>query len=94
MKPKRTAKPTNNDDSADSSTTDKLLAVLVLEAIAKRSDQDKAVLLESAGLKNADIAKLLRTSAHTVRQHLYAARKAGPRKKASIGKSKTATKRK
>jgi DNA-directed RNA polymerase specialized sigma24 family protein len=94
MKPKKTARAAENDESPDSSTTDKLLALLVLEAIAKKSDQDKAVLLESAGLKNADIAALLRTSAHTVRQHLYAARKAGPRKKASTRKPKTGKKRK
>ena len=62
------------DRSNSSSRADKLLAVLVLEAISKKSDQEKAVLLNAVGFKNPEIATLLRTTPHTVSQHLSASR--------------------
>lgn len=68
------ARADQTDPPSSSSRTDRLLAILVLEAISKKSDQDKAVLLSSVGFRNPEVAALLRTNPHTVSQHLSAAR--------------------
>jgi DNA-binding CsgD family transcriptional regulator len=80
--------------TSGSSRTDRLLAILVLEAIGKKSDQEKAVLLSAAGFKNPEVADLLGTTTPTVNQHLYASRKAkaAPKKKPTK-KPSTATKK-
>ena len=69
------------DRSGGSSRTDRLLAILVLEAVGKKSDQQKAALLSTAGFANPEIASLLGTTPGTVKQHLYASRKAKGKRK-------------
>jgi len=78
---KQAAVADETGQAASSARSEKLLAILVLEAISKKSDQDKAVLLNSVGFRNPEIAALLGTSAHTVAQHISASRKAKPPKK-------------
>jgi DNA-binding CsgD family transcriptional regulator len=92
---KKASTPDKVEPSSGSSRTDRLLAILVLEAIGKKSDQEKAVLLSAAGFKNPEVAELLGTTTPTVNQHLYASRKAkgAPKKKPTKKRSTRAKKR-
>jgi DNA-binding CsgD family transcriptional regulator len=79
---KKMASSDKSDASGISSRSERLLAILVLEAISKNSDLEKAVLLSSVGFTNSEVANLLGTSAHTVGQHLYKSRsRKGSRKR-------------
>jgi len=91
---KKISAPDRAEPPSGSSRTDRLLAILVLETISKKSDQEKAVLLSAAGFKNPEVADLLGTTTPTVNQHLYASRKAkaAPKKKPPK-KRQTRTKR-
>lgn len=54
---------------------EKLLSVLVLQSMKDEPVAEKIQVLHSAGIGNADIAALLRTTPHAVSQALYQARK-------------------
>lgn len=59
---------------------EKLLSVLVLQSLTDASTADKILVLHGAGISNAEIALLVRTTPHAVAQALYQARKPAKRK--------------
>jgi len=54
------------------STTDRLLALLLVHDMHDASQKDKIVMLGRAGIPNGDIAELLGTTAAVVSQSIYA----------------------
>ena len=69
--------------------TEALLALLVLHNMAEASQIDKTLALSRAGFTNAETATLLGTTAATVSQNLYTARKATKRPPAKKATKKT-----
>jgi DNA-binding NarL/FixJ family response regulator len=65
---------------ASEDRTQRLLAILLLEAMKGASQKEKAVRLSLAGFSNVEIADLLQTSAQVVAQHLYESRKGSKRR--------------
>jgi DNA-binding CsgD family transcriptional regulator len=59
----------------EQSRTDKLLAMVLIHLMSEESNKEKAIALEKAGLTPAEIADALDTTAATVSQQLYEARK-------------------
>lgn len=72
---------------------EKLLALLVLESIGKKSDKEKSVLLNRIGFDNQEVGTLIGTSAAVVSQHLYEVRKSKTTKKPAKKTAKKAAKR-
>jgi hypothetical protein len=54
---------------------EKLLALLLLQAMKGSNQAEKAVQLNKAGFTTVEIADLLETNAGVIRQHLYTMRK-------------------
>lgn len=66
----------------DQSRTDSLLVMVLIHLMKDASQKEKALALSKAGLTSAEIADALGTSAASVSQQLYEARKqANPRAK-------------
>lgn len=71
-------------DAADK--TERLLTVLVLNAMKGATQREKALQLSLAGFSNIEIADLLDTSPQTINQVLYKSRKAKRRPMTSRSK--------
>lgn len=69
--------------------SERLLALLVLQALAPLTLKEKAVRLSSVGLSNTEVAEMLGTTPQNVAQSLYEARRsksAGNGAKTSVRK--------